>query len=116
MRWRWTLTYGGGSVSLALPLQGSRRGRAGRTFAWAAMADLSEPTVGCWPVSSSESGKRVEGLLERGFTVTRILAAVLVEVRGRERGESGREPAAPRPPGASPHSSCALLALVSLLD
>ena len=51
------------------------------------MADLSEPTVGCWPVSSSESGKRVEGLLERGFTVTRILAADLVEVRGRERGE-----------------------------
>ena len=87
MRWRWTLTCVGGSVSLALPLQGSRRGRAGRTFAWAAMADLSEPTVGCWPVSSSESGKRVEGLLERGFTVTRILAAVLVEVRGRERGE-----------------------------
>lgn len=37
------------------------------------MADLSEATVGFAPSRLTVSGKRFEGLAERGLTVTRIV-------------------------------------------
>lgn len=68
MRWRFTSSCHTRVTSQ--PFDQPAECSVGLAFAWAAIARFRSWTVGLGAESSTVSGKRLDGLLDRGLTVT----------------------------------------------